>query len=217
MRLLDSRAKGRLGMTRMEGLLDCVNGGVGDDAELARVVCGMAYPCPQCGDRYTQSLPMVYGTGTSVRDWRSRSGYGGQTTSQTLVAGMATPPVKRSWMWPLVWVLMLLSVFVALQEGVRAQQEVATQVQVPTMSRRAPVQRRNGVMRAPVVGHASALTSAQWEQVGWVMDVTLWVGVLAGTAVLLRAVWFNRRVYPEDLAAWSSSFLCRGCGTVFRP
>lgn len=158
---------------------------------------------------------MVYGTGTSVRDWHSRSGYRGQTTSQTLVAGMATPPVKRSVLWPLLWLLALLVICGGLRAVVQEEQRMGAQV--TTVRRSALVPRRGGMVRAPVAAPASAKTDFPWGQVEQVVTLMLWVGALAGMAVLLRAVWFNRRVYPERLAGWSATFLCRGCGTMFQP
>ena len=158
---------------------------------------------------------MVYGTGTHVRNWRSRSGYGGTTTSQTLVGGLASPPERRSVLWPLMILFVLSGVFTVLQTFVRDQQGVDARARAAAVSGRAPTRHRHGMLSLQPVTHQSAFPDAQWEVIGdGIVVVWTGVGVLMG-AIAVRAVWFNRRVYPGAFARWSQSFMCRGCGTVF--
>jgi hypothetical protein len=51
----------------------------------------MSYPCPECHDRYTQSLPMVYNSGIST--WTSQRGLA--SGSQTVLSSMTSPPSQR--------------------------------------------------------------------------------------------------------------------------
>jgi hypothetical protein len=55
-------------------------------------------PCPQCGDRYTQSLPLAFeaGPGGKTRTWRSNRGSCGTPVSEAQIASRAKPPARRS-------------------------------------------------------------------------------------------------------------------------
>ncbi len=158
---------------------------------------------------------MVYGTGTHVRNWRSRSGYAGTTTSQTLVGGLASPPERRSVLWPLMILLVLSGVFAVLQGFTRDEQGVNARARAAAVSRRASARHRGAVLSVPPVADQSAFTDGQWGTVAEFVGV-VWVGtgLLLG-ALVVRAIWFNWRVYPGAFAQWSHSFMCRGCGTVF--
>ncbi len=172
----------------------------------------MAYPCPRCGDRYTQSLPMVYGTGTHVRNWRSRSGYSGSTVSQSIVGSLATPPLKRSVLKPLLW-LLVLWVFVGGPITFAAQRLVSgTSLSVPAPIVNGPLYHPSHRGRLP---RTTGISREQSEQ------LTL-IAATVGTAISALLIWraaaalkFNRLNFPRLLQSWQSAFLCRGCGMIF--
>ena len=174
----------------------------------------MAYPCPRCGDRYTQSLPMVYGTGTHVRNWRSRSGYSGSTVTQSIVGSLATPPLKRSVLKPLFW-LFVLWVFLGGPITFAAHRLVTgTSLSGPAPIVNGPLyhsSHRSRVPRTPVV------TREQSER-------QILIAAAVGATVSALLVWraaaalkFNRLNFPRLLHNWQSGFMCRGCGAIFYP
>lgn len=178
----------------------------------------MAFPCPRCGDRYTQSLPMAYGSGTYVRNWRSRSGYKGTTVSQSIIGSLASPPAKRS-----VWKPVLGMILVALL--------LAPTIEMAWYKWIAGEQRRSTA--APIIDgpsvrhrhHSTAAVSAinpapikdpSWTGLLYVLGFCLLLeGVLLWR--LVRSARFNWNVHPQLMRNWQLSFLCKQCGAVFYP
>ncbi len=172
----------------------------------------MAFPCPRCGDRYTQSLPMAYGSGTYVRNWRSRSGYRGSTVSQSLVGSLASPPIKRSLWKPLVCVFLAALWFtpafvVAWEQWVIGTAPHAT----------APILNgTQGHHAKPIPVRPVPTTADHVES----LLIILALGVTLESLIvwwLVRNIRFNRLAYPGLLRSWQLSFMCRQCGTVFYP
>lgn len=157
---------------------------------------------------------MVYGTGTHVRNWRSGSGYSGRTTSQTLVGSLANPPVKRSVLKPLLW---LLLVFVVFGTAIRSVSE--TILQPATVSSPAPIidGPRAKVSRKRTMPTRPVVTPEQRQR-----SLVVFAGVGLALAALIvwrivSAIRFNHGPYPILLRVWQSSFMCRACGAVFQP
>ena len=173
----------------------------------------MAFPCPRCGDRYTQSLPMVYGSGTHVRNWRSRSGYRGSTFSQSIVGSMAAPPLKRSVFKPLFW-LLILWIFLGGPISLTVHRLLTDTPQAgsaPVVTGSLHPSRRGRTQHSPV------FTRKQSEQ-------QVLVVAAVGAALTFLMLWrlvtalkFNRRDFPKLLIYWQSGFMCRGCGAIFHP
>ena len=173
----------------------------------------MAFPCPRCGDRYTQSLPMVYGTGTHVRNWRSRSGYRGSTVSQSLVGGLATPPLKRSVLKPAFWPFV-----VWLFLGGPITFAVHRLTLNPPQAGAAPIV--NGPHYALRKGRTKPVPGIPRDQNEEQVLIAAAIGA-TGSALLiwhaLAALKFNRLEFPRLLHKWESAFMCRGCGAIFHP
>ena len=173
----------------------------------------MAFPCPRCGDRYTQSLPMVYSTGTSVRKWRSRSGYSGNTVSQNIIGSLASLPEKKPVFKLCFWLLIVLFFFswpFASQVDRFSINNLPNRPAPIVDGLKAPHHRRRAVMTQPAM---------PMEQNNQLLAIPAIIG--AGISILLiwrlvRAVRFNRSVYPIQLREWQLSFMCRGCGALFR-
>lgn len=179
----------------------------------------MAFPCPRCGDRFTQSLPMAYASGTYIRNWRSRSGYHGTTVSQSIVGGLASPSVKRPLWKPL---LGLIFVGLFLAPGFTTAWNLWIE---PPQQRSAPVPIIDGP-RARHRPHRAMTVQAPFSPVktivadGEALLCVLGFGVaIAGLLLwwLARSIRFNRQVYPQLMRNWQLSFMCRQCGAVFYP
>ncbi len=172
----------------------------------------MGCPCARCGDRYTQSLPMVYGTGTSIRDWRSPSGRSGSSISQSIVSRLAAPPIKRSVLKPLLWLLLVGCLF---GSALSLQFE---RLSTPGKARNsAPIVERSRVQhRHP--GPAADQFSHQEKQNGqglWVIAAPVIAVIALLMWLIIRAVRFNRFVYPQQVERWRLSSMCRSCGAIF--
>jgi len=172
----------------------------------------MTFPCPQCpqcGDRFTQSLPVAYeaGAGGNTRSWRSNRGSCGTPASEAQIASRVTPPARRSVIKPA-----LLLVVVWLFLGVPI-------VSVMTTALRAAVAHTP----TPVDSAPDALPPAQPASLArTLVSFTPPVLVLLGVSGYLgwrmnHARRFNRTAYPRLLADWQASSICKVCGTVFRP
>ena len=173
----------------------------------------MAYPCPRCGDRYTQSLLMVYGTGTHVRNWRSRSGYSGSTVSQSIVGTLATPPLKRSVLKPLFW-LLVLWVFLGSPITFAVNKLI---INTPQSTLAPIVDGPNHSLHKGRTKRAPGTTREESER-----QVLIAAAVLAALSAVLvwrsvAALKFNRSDFPRQLRNWQSGFMCRGCGAIFHP
>ena len=174
----------------------------------------MAYPCPRCGDRYTQSLPMVYGTGTHVRNWRSRSGYGGSTVSQSIVGSLATPPLKRSVLKPLFWLLLLWVFFGGPITFAANRLVIGTPLSGPAPIVNGPLYYSSHKGRMP---QTPGITREQKEQ--QILQAAA-VGATLSTLLVWRAaaaLKFNQLDFPRLLQSWQSGLMCRGCGVIFHP
>ena len=172
----------------------------------------MAFPCPRCGDRYTQSLPMAYGSGTYVRNWRSRSGYRGTTTSQSLIGNLANPPSKRKLWKPLLCLLLVTLWFAPFYVFAWEQMVGSGPSHVPTSigdSRREHRGQQTQARQMPSVA----------ENVQSVLIVLAFGATLEALTLwwMVRTIRFNRQIYPELLRDWQLRFMCRQCGTVFYP
>ena len=174
----------------------------------------MAYPCPRCGDRYTQSLPMVYGTGTHVRNWRSRSGYSGSTVSQSIVGSLATPPLKRSVLKPLFWLFVLWAFLGGPVTFAAHRLVTGTSLPSPAPIVNGPLYRSSHKGR---MSRTPGVTREQSEQ-------QILIAAAVGATVSALLVWraaaalkFNRLDFPRLLQSWQSGFMCRGCGAIFHP
>jgi hypothetical protein len=73
----------------------------------------MAFPCPRCGDQYTQSLPTAFeaGRGSNPRGWRANRGSCGTPISESQIANRVKSPARRS---VAKFVLMLVVVWLFL-------------------------------------------------------------------------------------------------------
>jgi hypothetical protein len=163
-------------------------------------------PCPQCGDRYTQSLPLAFeaGPGGKTRTWRSNRGSCGTPVSEAQIASRAKPPARRSVVKPA-----LLLVAVCLFLGVPI-------VSVMTTALRAAL---SHTQTAPPDGLPPAQpASLARTLVSFAAPVLVLFGVSGylGWRVI-DARRFNRTAYPRLLADWQASSICKVCGTVFRP
>jgi len=171
----------------------------------------MAFPCPRCGDRYTQSLPMAYGSGTYVRNWRSRSGYRGTTTSQSLIGNLASPPNKRK-LWKPLLCLLLVTLWFTPFVMFTGQMVTGRPSHVPTSigdSRREQRGQQTQARQMPSVA----------ENVQSVLIVLAFGATLEALTLwwMVRTIRFNRQIYPGLLRDWQLRFMCRQCGTVFYP
>lgn len=168
----------------------------------------MGFPCPRCGDRYTQSLPMVYGTGTTIRNWRSRSGYSGSTTSQSIVGSLANPPVKRSIVRPLLWLLLVWFFFgwaFALQFE---RLSINNPGRGPAPIVDGPKAQRH--RRSAPVNPSPVLPKEQKEHSDeGLLAITLMGAGLSALFLsrFVRALRFNRSAYPQLFQSWQLSFL----------
>ncbi len=174
----------------------------------------MGFPCPRCNGHYTQSLPMVYGAGTSNRNWRSSSGYGGRTVSQNLLAQSANPPLKRSVIKPLLWLLVVWATFGGTIVSTLSRL-TGTQNPMPTtLIVDGPKYLAHHRHAAPP---RRALGPDASEQI-------LWTVVGIGSALTIFLLWlvisnfrFNRKEYPKLFNQWRLAFMCRDCGSLFYP
>lgn len=185
---------------------------------MARVVLqggiAVAFPCPHCGDRNTQSLAMVHESGTYVRNWRSRSGYFGTTVSQSLVGMSATPPRKRR-----VWLPLFLFLFTTLWFGwifVLVLQGTL-ESQSSSHSTAIIVDGKHGPQQSPA--QANPGRPSILERLESILVVTGMNVLIEGPLLwwLFRNLRFNRQVFPRLLETWQSQFMCRQCGLVFQP
>lgn len=172
----------------------------------------MGRPCARCGDRYTQSLPMVYGTGTSVRDWKSPSGRSGSSTSQSIVSRLAAPPIRKSVLKRLLWLLLVGCIF---GSALSWQFE---RLSGPNMAHNSAPIVEGSKDRHRHKGSAADQFSRQEKQ----NDQGLWVIAASAIAVIallmwliIRAVRFNRFVYPQQVERWRLFSMCRSCGAIF--
>lgn len=175
----------------------------------------MSFACPRCGGRNTQSLPMVYGTGTYTRNWRSSSGYSGSTVSQSIVSGLANPPVQMSVARPvilfvLLWLFMGTAVYTLLILPANRPPEVHHAEIIDGRTHRV-IHRAT----APVSSPASQKNAAESVLLGPAV-FTLCFSVILVLRII-RANRFNSNHYPLQFLEWQSSFLCKACGTRFLP
>jgi len=171
----------------------------------------MAFPCPQCGDRNTQSLPMAYGGGTYVGQWRSRSGYRGTTISQNFIGSLASPPIRRQ-LWKPLLCLMLVTLWFTPFLMINYEWMFGNVAQTPSRvvnSSREDTERQAAILRRPPLA----------ERVQTLLAVLALGASLEAPVVwwLIRTIRFNREVYPGLLHHWQIGFLCRRCGVVFYP
>lgn len=175
----------------------------------------MAFACPRCGDRYTQSLPMVYGTGTSHRNWTSRSGYRGSTVSQSLVSALANPPRKRSIMKPLLWLVVVWFFFGgAIASTTRGMMSDSDQLHRASIIN---TRIHRSLRNRPPSTHRALLTEDQSREIVLIIaaiGATLSVLLIWRTATAIR---FNLGSYSQLLKQWQSAFMCKACGAVFYP
>jgi|GEM_PF-6777691 len=178
----------------------------------------MAFPCPRCGDRYTQSLPMAYGSGTYVRNWRSRSGYSGTTVSQSIIGNLASPPVKRS-EWKPALALLFVCLMSAPTVAAAWSQWIAGPEQrtTPAPIVDGPKVRHRHARQLMTLQPRSAVVAADH---GETLLTMLGIGLALGGLMfwwLTRSIRYNRTVYPQLYRNWQISFMCKQCGAVFYP
>jgi len=157
---------------------------------------------------------MAYGSGTYVRNWRSRSGYRGSTVSQSLIGGLASPPAKRSIWKPLLGLLLVGLFFAPVFAAARDQ--------ISGIERAAPAP----IVDGPRVRHHHKITLTQTrpspatvlskENLRYLLlSGLLLTGLLLW--LLVRAIRFNQTVHPKLMRSWQLSFLCKQCGAIFYP
>jgi len=169
----------------------------------------MAFPCPRCGARDIQSLPMAYGGGTYVGRWRSRSGYHGTTVSQSFIGSLANPPAKRQ-LWKPLFCLAVVTLWFLPFLTINYEWLFGRSVQTPSRmvnSSREYLGRQTAITQRPPVA----------ERVETLLAVLVLGAILEALMVwwLLRTLRFNRDVYPGLLHHWQLGFLCRRCGWVY--
>jgi hypothetical protein len=183
----------------------------------------MAFPCPRCGDQYTQSLPMAFeaGVGSNPRGWRSNRGSCGMPISEGQIASRAKPPVRRSvaqsvLMLVVVWLFLGFPIVSVLTTALRS----AASPMRPAVTGGAPPNRGNQTPSAD--SPPDSLPPAQPISLArTLVSFAPPVLVLLGLSAYLvwRAIHarrFNRTAYPRLLADWQSSLICKVCGAVFR-
>jgi hypothetical protein len=168
----------------------------------------MAFPCPRCGDQYTQSLPTAFeaGRGRNTRGWRSNRGSCGTPISESQIASRVKPPARRS-----VAKLVLMLVVVWLFLGFPIVSVFTTALRSAVSHTQAAPASADSLPAAQPISLARTLVS-----------FTPPVLVLLGLSAFLgwqaiQARRFNRTAYPKLLADWQSSLICKVCGAVFRP
>jgi hypothetical protein len=181
----------------------------------------MAFPCPRCGDRYTQSLPMTFEAGvvSNTRGWRSNRGACGTPISEGQIASRAKPPARRSAAKPVlllvaVWLFLGFPIVSVLTTALRSAASPAR----PAATGSASLNRGNQTpSSADSLPPAQPISLAR-TLVSFAPPVLVLVGLSTYLVWLaLDARRFNRTAYPRLLADWQSSFLCNVCGAVFRP
>jgi hypothetical protein len=191
----------------------------------------MAYPCPRCTDRYTQSLPMVFQSG--IRQW---SNYRSSGTSQSNLSRLVAPPRQQrtAFRWIalafllLVSVLSIRSITSGMFPGWFAAEEVHHQAPVidgPAYLRQKMLRQRmrHDIPKPPAPSaQAHTPSSAPIPTENLIIGTALFfvlesTGVVVIIRSLRRAQKYNREVWPQRMAYWQASFLCRGCGLIFRP
>jgi len=126
---------------------------------------------------------------------------------------MATPPVKRSVLWPLLWLLALLVICGGLRAVVQEEQRMGAQV--TTVRRSALVPRRGGMVRAPVAAPASAKTDFPWGQVEQVVTLMLWVGRWPGWRCCCGRCGSTGGCTPSGWQDGAPRFCAAGAGRCF--
>lgn len=171
----------------------------------------MAFPCPRCGGRDIQSLPMAYGGGTYVGRWRSRSGYRGTTVAQSFIGSLASPPVKRQLWKPLLClavVTLWFLPFLTINYEWLFDRTVQTPSHMVNSSREYPGRQTAITQRPPLAERVEALLAV------------LVLGAILGALMvwwLIQTLRFNRDIYPDLLHYWQLGFLCRRCGLKYYP
>ncbi len=191
----------------------------------------MAYPCPRCGDRYTQRLPLVHASGVWQGSWRNGL-RGGTRTSQNALSVMAAPPRRKptvllagALLFFTAALLVLLTFYVAPQKLQAASNSVlagsiAPSPTLPHRNRRHRHPHADPPAAIPQAPASNAASSRQIE-LHWQAIVTaaLLPGVIVCVmlAVLMSRIRYNFREWPAAIQHWQSCFLCRGCGCIFLP
>jgi len=187
--------------------------------QLAGEIWTMAFPCPRCGDQYTQSLPIAFeaGVGRNTRSWRSNRGSCGTLVSESQIASRVKPLAPRSVVKPVlmlvvVWLFLafpIVSVFTtALRSAISAVRPAATVGATPN----------GGADSLPDSLPPAQPISLARTLVSFAPPVLVLFGLSA--YLVWRAIdarRFNRTAYPRLLADWQSSLICKVCGAVFRP
>lgn len=198
----------------------------------------MSYPCPQCHDRYTRSLPMTHQSGIST--WTSQRGLA--SGSQTVLSIMTSPPGQRGTLGAyLLLILTMLPVAgLLLVAGiVRSNTSVSRQVHPAALIIDGPTARSHPLTRGvarriphamptrpvtpdtPPVPTLHPPDSLGNRLVGYAFGAFLILGWGALVVAAIRSIRstnrYNRTVWPQEMQRWRSSFLCRACGSVFIP
>jgi hypothetical protein len=196
----------------------------------------MSFPCPQCHDRYTRSLPMVHQSGIST--WTSQRGVA--SGSQTVLSRMTSPPGPRNTlgatlvlcltMFPIAGLLLVAGV--AISNASVSQQVHPAAPSIDGSTVRSHPLTRGGARRIPHVAPTQPVnpnTSPVAVSVLPVRDtpavylfgafLIIGWGTLLAAAIrsIRRANKHNRTVWQQEMQQWRSSFLCRACGCVFIP
>jgi hypothetical protein len=173
----------------------------------------MAFLCPECGDRYTQSLRMIHSSGTYSR-------------SQSVLSGMASPPVTKSTSG-LTLILVFIVIgsifsFVALTSPSSAP-PVVQQTKVVSTMPHSGHKDKHATASTPNAAPAAVPPSPMHTSLSDIVAATAFSLVFAGAfglfpfVALRKASRYNTTVYPRLLAQWEASFMCRACGNVFTP
>lgn len=155
---------------------------------------------------------MAYGSGTYVRNWRSRSGYHGSTLSQSLIGNLASPPNKRK-LWKPILCLLLVTLWFTPFVVFTWEQMVGSSPSHVSMT----------IGDGKREHHRQQTPAQQMPSVAEYVESVLIVLAFGSTLEALTLWWmartlrFNRRVYPELLRDWQIRFMCRQCGTIFYP
>ena len=197
----------------------------------------MAFPCPRCGDRYTQRLPLVHASGVWQGTW-SNGLRGGTRTSQNALSMLASPPKRKpvillasAVLFMALYLAVTLAAFVAPHRLHAAAISALASSAQPARTPAAvlPHHGRHHAHTPPLAPipqfTASAVTNRQAHAPEWATD---WKSAAAFEvvplallsmmlALLTSRLRYNHRKWPEALRHWQACFLCRGCGCIFLP
>jgi hypothetical protein len=166
----------------------------------------MLVTCPRCGDKFPQSLPDVYRSGSYAM-----RAYGVcRRECQETLAKLAAPPRKAHTGWKYLLLLLLMGV----QGGLVASAVNRTHTAEARVAY-ADMQTAAAVNEPAESGQTDSRISA-------VLYLALLVaGDVAGIAILVESICasavHNQTRWVAAMASWHASFYCGECGQIFLP